>query len=215
MSSTAAARQIAAAYGDWALRLQEDGWTPSLLTLMFRQLRGTPTAVARQMERETERVYGRFITRVRRNPHALSSIGRLPLWICSPDYPVFKHAKQSLADVTVNDGRHLHVIDFQPPAAHSRLPVPIADHFASDQGIYVHSDYPLLRLHAVPITHDLGAVVDYTLKALRRGLLGEDGVFILPRSRSELPMRGGLLKGQRGAGAVLGMRDLSDDRALC
>ncbi|WP_267427856.1 hypothetical protein [Methylobacterium sp. GC_Met_2] len=186
MSSTASARQITEAYGDWAMRFREDGWTPYLLTLMFRQLRGSPAAVARQMEREAERVYGRFITRVRRDPGAPSSVGRLPVWICSPDYPVFKHSKQSLEEVTINDGRHLHGLGFQPPPQHSRLAEPVDEHFAARQDFYVRPDLPLLRLHAKLITHNLDGVVDYALKAMWRGLIGEDGVFVLPRSRSEI-----------------------------
>ncbi|GJE12240.1 hypothetical protein [Methylobacterium longum] len=198
MSSTAAARQITNAYGEWATALQQDGWTPYLLTLMFRQLRGSPTAVARQMEREAERVYGRFVTRVHRNPMAPSSFGRLPVWICSPDFPVFKHAKQSLDDVTINAGRHLHTLSFQPPPQHSRLREPVDEHFTACQNLYVRPDLPLLRLHAVPITHSLEGVVDYALKALRQGLIGDDGVFVLPRSRSEMPVRSCFPHGPRG-----------------
>ncbi|RYF13687.1 MAG: hypothetical protein EOO77_15155 [Oxalobacteraceae bacterium] len=198
MSSTASARQITEAYGDWAMRFQEDGWTPYLLTLMFRQLRGSPTAVARQMEREAERVYGRFVTRVRRNPGAPSSIGHLPVWICSPDYPVFKHAKQSLQEVTINDGRHLHSLGFQPPPQHSRLVEPVDEHFAARQDLYVRQDFPLLRLHAKLITHNLDGVAEYALKAMRQGLIGADSLFVLPRGNSEMPAQSSFRREQRG-----------------
>ena len=180
------------------MRFQEDGWTPYLLTLMFRQLRGSPSAVARQMEREAERVYGRFVTRVRRDPGAPSSFGRLPVWICSPDFPVFKHAKQNLDDVTINAGRHLHSLSFQPPPQHSRLAEPVDEHFAARQDLYVRPDFPLLRLHAVLITHNLDGVVEYALKAMRRGLVGEDSLFVLPRSNSEMPVRSDVPQEQRG-----------------
>ena len=184
--------------GDHKPHEQHHQRPPDLLTLMFRQLRGSPTAVARQMEREAERVYGRFVTRVRRDPGAPSSFGRLPVWICSPDFPVFKHAKQNLDDVTINAGRHLHSLGFQPPRQHSRLAEPVDEHFAARQGLYIRPDYPLLRLHAVLITHNLDDVVDYALKAMRRGLVGEDGVFVLPQSRSEMPVRGGFSQEKRG-----------------
>lgn len=187
MPPATTAQELTNAYGAWATRFQEDGWQPYLLTLMFRQLRGSPAAVARQMEREAERVYSRFVTRAVRNPRSAFEVGRLPVWICSPDYPVFKHAKHSLSDVTINDGRHLHVVELHPPR--SRLKTPVDEHFAANQDLYVRLELPLLRIDARPITHDLRYVVEYTQKAMLRGLVDADGVFLLPRSRLEMSSR--------------------------
>ena len=162
----------------------EEGWTPHLLTFMFQQLRGSPASVARQMEREVERVYSRFVTRVVRNPKSALAVGHLPVWLCSPDFPVFKFAKQTLHDATVNDGRHMHAIALQP--RRSRLKTDLAEHFEAAQTLYVGQGFPLSRVHAVTITHDLEKVVDYAFKAIRWGRVGEDASLILPRSRSEL-----------------------------
>lgn len=178
-------KQITAGYAEMATQYVEDGWIPYLLTFMFRQLAGGPSAVARQMEREIERIYSRFVTRVVRNPRSAFEAGRLPIWVGCPDYPVHKHLKQSLHDVTVNDGRHMHAVHLQPP--NSRLKLGVGEHFEEVQGLYVRPGFPLLRVHAVEITHDLHSVVDYALKAMLRGLVGEDATLILPRSRTEMP----------------------------
>ncbi|CAO4194026.1 hypothetical protein [Methylorubrum extorquens] len=176
---------IAAGYAEMAAQYIEDGWAPYLLTFMFQRLSGGPSAIARQMERDVERVYSRFVTRVVRNPRSALEIGWLPVWICSPDYPVFKHAKQTLHDLTVNDGRHMHAVHLQPPR--SRLKLGVDEHFEEAQDLYVRPGSPLLRVHSVAITHDSGDVVEYVLKAMLRGLVGEDATLILPRSRSEMP----------------------------
>ena len=180
-------RQITSAYAEMAERYVAEGWTPYLLTFMFQQLRGSPSAVARQMERELERVYARFVSRVVRYPRSPANIGSLPVWICSPDYPVFKHAKQRLRDVTINDGRHLHGVMFEPPW--SRLRETVDEHFAALQHLYVGRGSCLTGIDAVPITHDLAYVVRYAEKALRRGVIGSDEMILLPRSWNELPSR--------------------------
>ena len=171
-------QQITDAYAEMAARYVEDGWAPYLMTFMFRQLPGSPGGVARQMERELERVFSRFVTRCVRNPRSKFATGRLPVWLCSPDYPVFKYAKQSLSDVAVNDGRHMHAIGLQPPK--SRLKVGLGDHFDDCQHLYIGPDFPLARMDVQPITHDIENVVGYVQKAVRTGRVGDDGTFVLP-----------------------------------
>lgn len=119
--------QVELSYGAWAEQLVADGWMPYLLTLMFQPIGGSPATVLRAMEREVERVYATFVTRVVRNPLRASSAGRLPIWLCAPDRPVAKHARQSLRDVAVNDGQHFHAAAFVPPW--SRLREDLVDHF--------------------------------------------------------------------------------------
>lgn len=177
-------QQITAGYAGMAARYVAEGWSPYLLTFMFKRIPGSPASVSRQMERDVERVYSRFVTRVVRNPRSAFEVGRLPIWIVSPDYPVFKHAKQALYDVAINDGLHLHGIHLQPPC--SRLQIGVDEHFSARQTLYVQPEHPLLRIHAVPITHDVEKVVEYALKAMRAGLVGIDAALILPRSRTEL-----------------------------
>ncbi len=69
------------------------GWDPHLLSFMFNQLRVSPQSVARQMERELERIYALLLTRIVRDPKTAARYEALPLWIACPDYPVPKHER--------------------------------------------------------------------------------------------------------------------------
>ena len=171
-------------YELWGERLVREGWTPYLLTFMFQHLGGSEARVARLMEREVERVYATLVTRVVRKPTAPSSVGRLPVWLCSPDMPVFKHEKQSLSDILVNNGRHMHVVAFQPPA--SRLEVDLAIHFGENLDLYIRHGHPLIRIDVQKITYSLDDVVGYSRKYIKKIVDGEDAMLILPRHRSEI-----------------------------
>src|SRR5665213_1108835 len=94
------------------------------------------------MEREIERIYATMRTRIIRNPMSRSVVEKLPMWICSPDFPVPKHHKQSLSAVIVNDGLHYHGICLLPPE--SRLKEPLTEPVANHQGLYVR-DGTLVR----------------------------------------------------------------------
>src|SRR5687768_15139896 len=106
-------------YGD-TLRSSETIWSKggvAILTFMFHRIPGRPQTVHRQMEKETERVYAIFVTRVVRKPTSPSAQGFLPIWILFPDFPVPKHAKKPLRDVALNDGRHIQGIALMPPVS--------------------------------------------------------------------------------------------------
>src|SRR3954468_24296787 len=143
---------IDSGYGSMVKERLEQGWDGYLISLMFNSIRGSRSRVIRQMEREVERVYAMvltLLTRIIRDPRKIP-IAALPLWIVCPDYPVPKHAKQDLRDVTVNDGLHMHGIALIPPW--NRMNEPFERHFEMCQELYVRQGYPLHRVHAVPIT---------------------------------------------------------------
>lgn len=171
------------AYGAWAERLAAEGWSSYLLTFMFQPVGGSPATVLRVMEREVERVYGTLVTRVVRHPARSSAAGRLPVWFCAPDRPVYKHAKQSLRDVAVNDGVHFHALAFMPPW--SRLPEDLVDHFIAHHSLYVRPGYAIDRIDVEPITHTVAYVVGYARKGSYDNATREDASFVLPRSPSE------------------------------
>ncbi len=175
----------AAAFGKWAERFAASGYTADFLTFKFDPLSGPAAAVHAAMLREVERVYATFVTHVVRNPAALSSCGRLPVWISSPDYPVFKVKRERLVDLAINDGAHVHAITFTPPA--SRLQgESLVDHFARRNAVYIRVGVSLREIYVEPITHDLAGVVAYALKALTSGRIDEDESLILPRTLHEL-----------------------------
>lgn len=172
------------AYATWAERLVAEGWTPYLMTFMFQPIGGSAARVAEVMEAEVIRVYATFLPWVVRHPTRASSLGRHPVWMCAPDFPVHKRRKSSLRDVVVNDGRHMHASAFQPPE--SRLCEDLPSHFESRRGVYVRPGFALERINVQPVTHAVGLVTDYVRKSITRGREGEDATLILPRSLSEM-----------------------------
>src|SRR5829696_7293707 len=100
------------------------------------------------MEKEVERAYSILLTRVVRKPRSDCQRDLLPRRFVCPDYPVPKHAKMDLGEVTVNHGRHIHGIGLMPPV--SRMKEGLDRHFVRNQGLYVR-DGGLLRVHAEKI----------------------------------------------------------------
>ena len=172
------------AYQRWARRLVADDWTPYLLSFMFKPIGGSVAVRARVMAGEIERIYRMHLPRVVREPRAASSLGRLPIWICSPDFPVFKHSRGTLADAVVNDGQHGHGLAFVPFG--SRLRGGLDAHFAEQQSRYILPNYPLERLDVTAVTHDVDYVMGYIRKAIAHGRVGQDETLILPRARLEM-----------------------------
>ena len=179
------AAEINFSYALWAERLVREGWTPYLLTFMFKNIGGPAYEVARAMEREIERVYATVLPRIVRNPTRPSVVGRLPMWFCALDRPVFKHSKASLRDVAVNDGLHAHAVALLPKA--SRLLEDLNTHFEANQALYLRPEFPLLRIDIKPITRRAGYVLRYVRKYI--GSNGEDAGFVLPRALSEVRNR--------------------------
>ena len=171
------------AYAGWVEQLVAAGWTPYLLTLMFRSLVGSPASVARQMEREAERLYATHLPRVVRHP-VRTPLHRLPIWFCAHDRPVFKHLRQNKRNILPNDGRHMHAVMLNPPW--SRLRNCLATHFEQHIALYVRHNQAVVRLDVSPITQQPGHAVDYVRKQVGRAGPGEDVDFTLPREHSEM-----------------------------
>jgi hypothetical protein len=164
----------------------QDGWRPYLITFMFNQLPGSPSAVIKQMQDEVDRVYATFVTRVVRKPRSPQSADRLPVFVGYADLPVPKREKKELRSITLNDGLHYHGILLMP--AQSRMRTGLAFHFMKYHRLYLKDRSRLDRLHVRPIDTDPGYVVRYALKALENGRLPyDDCVLVLPKSVTELP----------------------------
>ncbi len=176
--------EVETGYALWAERLVADGWTPYLLSLMFRPIGGSAATVARVMTAEIERVYATFVTRVVRRPAAPTSVGNMPVWFCSPDYPIYKRVKASLLEVGINDGLHWHASAFQPPI--SRLREPLVEHFEAHRTLYVRPEFPLDRIDVQQVRDRVGYVTGYGRKSIACGRVGGDATLILPRTRREM-----------------------------
>jgi hypothetical protein len=175
--------EIIGSYTDYIIGKTNQGWDAHLLTFLFNQIRGPRQSVHRQMERELERVYAIMLTRIVRNPRSEGKIGSLPIWIGCPDYPVPKWEKQSLRDVAVNDGLHVHAIALIPPK--TRLRQDLRAHVQAHHGLYAPSGRRLQRIDVQLIETRPDYVTGYVFKALARGRVDFDHIVILPRTRSE------------------------------
>ena len=159
------------------------GFEPSLLTFMFARLPGSPTAVVGQMRDEATCVYSTLITRVVRDPRRFAA--SLPIMIAAPDMPVSRLNKQTIDSIALNGGSHMHAVVLVPPA--SRLQMTAEEHFLLNQDLYLGDRSRIDRIDVRPVTHSPELVIDYVLKAVRRGGFAYDDILILPRAVSELP----------------------------
>lgn len=153
--------------------------------MMFNQLIGSQSAISDQMDREVERLYAMLVTHYVRKPTSPSAVGKLPIWICAPDMPVFKHKQNHLRDVVANDGAHRHAIALTPPQ--SRMIVNLDAYIHQEQRYFSGCDKALFRFHAEKIDKTPEKAVGYAIKSVKndRHGRGADGIMILPKTRAE------------------------------
>lgn len=174
-------------YSSMITRKIEEGYTPYILSLLYKPLRGPRDRVLGEMERGIMEAYKTLLLRVARKPRSPAHRDRLPAWILVPDWPVAKRAKVGLREVLLNNGLHYQGLALIPPRG--RLREGLDEHFQLRQALYTRG--PVARIHAEPITETPGRAVRYLFKSLQRRRADFDSVIILPRPISELeaPMR--------------------------
>jgi hypothetical protein len=183
--------KLIASYADWMMEYVDwRGWSPYLLTFMFKPMTGR---VMEKMADEVERVYSIFLTRAVRKPR-LSCCSDLPLLLAVPDLPVAKRQKSTLSDVSINDGLHVHGIMVVP--RNSRLKTDVVVHFRKYEGLYVKNR--LLRLDVRPIEHNLEAVVDYAFKSVKRKKCDPDDILLFPKATANFVGNLGRNRGNLG-----------------
>ncbi|GJE57742.1 hypothetical protein [Methylobacterium thuringiense] len=176
--------QLTGGYGQIAIDLTAEGWSPYLLVLKFRHLGGRRDNVMAQMHREAARAYDWILSRVWKHPHAASVRALRPRWILAPDVPVAKREKVGVRSDLPNGGLHLQGVAVMPP--NSRLREGLDVHLTQEGGRYCPTGGPLLSLHATLIASDLDYVHTYNFKTLKRGRANFDDILLLPRSSAEL-----------------------------
>jgi hypothetical protein len=173
------------AYGDWLQQWLDQGWDGYLFSFLFNQLPGPRRAMVQQMHQQLERWYGRLATRTVRKPRSPVWAPFLPMGIFVPDLPVSKRLKQSIRDVSINDGLHMHGILVANRWA--RIPETLDVYFEENLGTYLTKK--LRHIDVRRITHRAEYVTEYALKSLKRRTSSEDDILVLPRTLSELPDR--------------------------
>lgn len=177
-------RKIEKAYVQWIGKHIKLGMTPYLMTFQFNPLPGSARSQIDQMQKAVERTYAFLLTRIVRSPRSscLNHADR-PIWVCSPDRPVFKHDKISLQEASVNDGVHLHAIALIPKK--SRLE-DFEGFIDNNQEMLANPRRPLMRVHAKPITSTPDKATSYAVKGIFKERFSYDDLLILPRTLTEL-----------------------------
>ena len=161
-----------------------EGWNAYLVTFMFKPLPGDRYAIIKQMQRGVETFYCTLVTRAVRLNRSKNLRHLLPRLVGAPDVPVFKHAKQSVSDVCINDGLHFHAIVLTPEKC--RLKADLAEHVRDKHDVYVHKNGRLTHIDVEPITQTPAKATGYGLKAVKNGITSSDDILILPKSLSEM-----------------------------
>jgi hypothetical protein len=152
-----------------------------IMTFLFRSLPSSEHVSKRIMEQEVERVFGRFLTEVVRNPWSERNRYRRPIFIGCPDWPVYKRHKNS-SDV-VGTGIHFAGVLLVPK--HSRLKTGVRRHFRKCKEAYIRPGHLLQRIHIERAKEDFERVVSYSFKSIAKRRCHFDDLLVAPLSHAE------------------------------
>jgi hypothetical protein len=173
-------------YGNMVRDRMELGWHGYFLSFMFSHIPGSDASRMQEMKKHLGWFYGRL---------AKASVPRasspdwsefLPKVILAPDLPVPKHSKQTLRDVTINDGLHWHGLVLVNPLA-PKMRGPLDLHIQTNLRKYLVGS--IRTIDVKPITSTPEYSTGYGLKSLP-SRFSTDEIVIFPRSVSELPTNG-------------------------
>jgi len=135
------------------------------VSFMFNALPGNQKTKLDIMRKEMEIFYTRLLTRCVRNTRSQIHLHKRPIFFASPDLPVYKHNKDSLENILINDGLHMHAIIIIRKS--NRFKISLQDHIKQETQKY-KSNTRIRTIHTVPIDKTPEKVSDYALKAIGR-----------------------------------------------
>ncbi len=177
-NSTKHLKSLIQGHAQWIKRYLDDGWDGYLVTVMFNYLPGKRETKIMQMHQEVTRLYGRLATRMAGKTWSANRARLLPIGIFIPDLPVpktRKGLKSTIADVSINDGLHMHGIVLGNRLG--RIRIGLDKHFDRRIGQYLTSK--IRNIDVKPITEKPGYVVGYALKGLVKRSAKNDDVLVL------------------------------------
>lgn len=178
-------KQTIEEWGRWIDEKLDEGWEGYLVTLKYKEIRGSEATKIEVMGKELERVYATFLTHLFRRPNAPGNKEKLPILIAAPDFPVAKRRKVLLKEILLNGGLHFHGVLLIHPDR--RLDESVQDYFDDNMHVCANAKHELLHLHLEPIVDQASYVTGYGFKTIRkRASIGLDGFIILPRTKGEL-----------------------------
>jgi hypothetical protein len=169
---------LIAAQEHWIDNLVQDGWNAYYVSVLFHQLPGSQKSHLEQMKREINRLYNRLATRSVKDPRSPTLKRYLPVGVFVPDLPVEKYKgkeKISLADASINNGLHMNGIIVAN--RWGRIRTGLIKHFKEKRNCYETGIVRSVGL--TRIKDDLGHVVDYAFKSVKRRRFSMDDVVLL------------------------------------
>ncbi|TBA50482.1 hypothetical protein [Rhizobium ruizarguesonis] len=164
----------------------DDGFEGSLLTFMFKDLKGSEDARKAQMEKEVQRIYALLLTRFFKRPTNMD-IGEMPFFIGCVDWPVHKKVKKAIGGIANNDGMHVGGIYMIPPKNRTATNLEDVVDRAMDP---IMRTGKLTNIHVKPIRDTPRKAAGYVFKSLDRLRIGSEEILILPRHHSEMNKKG-------------------------
>jgi hypothetical protein len=179
--------EIIAGYSEIIKEHVQWGWKPNYINFMFNHIPGNSFTKMEVMTAEVSRVHDILTRHIVKRPKAANWCHLRPIFIGSHDLHVWKHEKELVRNLVVNDGLHYNVVALVPEESHLALPmkyqfaiwgrrsnltVPLKNHFEQCQRFYLND--VLYRIHVTPITE--GSMADYTLKAFKHGRISPDSI---------------------------------------
>ena len=183
--------EIIAGYSKIIMEHVAQGWKPNYIAFMFNHIPGNAGNKMDVMKAEVTRVHDILTRHIVRKPESENWCHLRPKFIGCPDLPVWKHEKELVRNLVVNDGLHFNVFALVPPESdaslpmrwqfallgrRSRLKVPLKKHFEQNQRFYLN-EY-LARIHVTPISKGTITMSDYTLKAFKHGRVAYDRLHV-------------------------------------
>jgi hypothetical protein len=178
VNSTTHLQSLIDAHAYWIDEFMNAGWDGYLFSMTFNNLPGSRATKIIQMTQEVTRLYGRLATRMVRKPRSSRWAGYLPIGLFLPDLPVPKTkqgSKSTTADVSINDGLHMHGVVLAN--RWGRVQVPLDEYFEENGGEYLTRKIQTIDVQR--ITHDPDYVVGYALKGLVKRSATADDVLVL------------------------------------
>jgi hypothetical protein len=167
-----------AGHTHWIDGLVQNDWKTYYVSVLFHPLNGNRQSQLEQMKREINRLYTRLATRTVKDTRSPTWKRYLPVGIFVPDLPVGKYKGQTkitIADASINDGLHINGIIVAN--RWGKIRTGLVKHFKDNRDCYKTGT--VRSIGVTRIKDDLGDVVDYAFKCVKRRAFSVDDVMLL------------------------------------
>ncbi|MGO6819812.1 hypothetical protein ACCS67_33990 [Rhizobium brockwellii] len=160
----------------------DEGFEPSMLTLMFKDMKGSEASRRRLMTKVATDIYSDLLPRLIKRIKS-KTLMELPFFLGCVDWPVPKKHFKGLDGIHHNDGMHFGGLYLVPPIA--RTASNLMDIVERSRPVLMRSGL-LTAIHVEPVSFNPEKATRYVLKSLERFRISNEEVLVLPRTRSEM-----------------------------